>query len=96
MSNLEQDLYFKFYDLMSMFNLLNLLRSRLENIEITSSKMAQLICQIIPDRCPFERKISLFGYCIQIPALCKFNPFYRQLIHLRLRSLTYLHSDESS
>jgi hypothetical protein len=79
-----------------MFNLLTRLQAQLDHIEITSPKMAQLICQIVPDRCPFERKISLFGYYVQIPALCKFNPFYRQLIHLRLRSLAYLHSDDLS
>jgi hypothetical protein len=73
-----------------MLNLLTRLQAQFDHIEITNPKMAQLICLMVPDRCPFERRINAFGYVIQIPALCKLNPFYRQLIHLRLKSLNYL------
>ncbi|BAU14827.1 Mo-dependent nitrogenase family protein [Leptolyngbya sp. NIES-3755] len=70
--------------------MLNQLRSYLDRIEINDPKLAQFICQLIPDRCPFERKLYVFDYCIQIPALCKLNPLYRQLLNLRLKSLMCL------
>ncbi|MBE9011084.1 nitrogenase [Pseudanabaenaceae cyanobacterium LEGE 13415] len=70
--------------------MLNRLRAYLDRIEITNSQTAQFICQWVPDRCPFERKVYLFNYCIQIPALCQLNPLYRQFLTLRYKSLMYL------
>jgi len=72
-------------------NLLQRLRQWLECLEIRNYKVAQLLCKLIPSRCPFERKISLFNHTIlYIPPLCKLNPFYEQLVMLRFKSLVYL------
>ncbi len=63
----------------------------LESIEIRNFKTARLLCKLIPARCPFERKITLFNRTVlSIPPLCKLNPFYDQLVELRFKSLVYL------
>ncbi|UIE40180.1 Mo-dependent nitrogenase C-terminal domain-containing protein [Leptodesmis sichuanensis] len=63
----------------------------LESIEIRNPWMARSLCKLIPARCPFERKITLFNHTVlYIPPLCKLNPFYDQLVELRFKSLTYL------
>lgn len=63
----------------------------LESIEVRDSKTARSLCKLIPARCPFEREIKLFNRTIlNIPPLCKLNPFYNQLVELRFKSLTYL------
>ena len=73
------------------FFLFRFLQRRLESFEISSPTLARLLCRIIPNHCPFERKIQLFNYTIiSIPPLCKLNPFYDQLIALRFKSLVYL------
>lgn len=72
-------------------NLLSLVRNQLEKIEIHDSNLARLICNIIPRTCPFERKVTLCGHTLfHVPPLCKLNPFYDQMIELRLKSLVYL------
>ncbi|BAY46857.1 tellurite resistance protein [Scytonema sp. HK-05] len=72
-------------------NPLQTLRQWLESLEIRNYKVAQLLCKLIPSRCPFERKVSLFNHTIlYIPPLCKLNPFYEQLVMLRFKSLVYL------
>lgn len=66
------------------------LQHQLEAIEICDPQTAHTICKLIPDRCPFERQF-VWGYLlIQIPALCKLNPFYRQFLALRLKAVDYL------
>lgn len=72
------------------FPILHLIRSRLDSIKITSPLLARICCRVIPARCPFERELKVFNIPISIPPLCKFNPFYEQLIALRFRSLIYL------
>jgi len=72
-------------------HLFHLLQQQLESVDINSPAMAHLLCRIIPSHCPFERKIQLFNRTIiAIPALCKLNPFYNQLVALRFKSLVYL------
>jgi hypothetical protein len=67
------------------------IRHWLESIEIHDPKSAGLLCKLIPNRCPFERRIDLFEHTLlSIPPLCKLNPLYDQLIDLRFRSLAYL------
>jgi Mo-dependent nitrogenase C-terminus len=73
------------------FSVLHFARHQFECIEITSPLLAHFVCRVIPARCPFERKIKVFNHTIiSIPPLCKFNPFYEQLVALRFKSLTYL------
>lgn len=73
------------------FNILQLLRQRLDQIEIHDRHLAHCIAKLIPAQCPFERDITWFGRSIaHIPPLCKLNPFYDQLIGLRFRSLCCL------
>lgn len=43
----------------------------------------------LPQKCPFERQIWYNDTLVLfIPALCPFNPFFSQLIELKLRYLT--------
>jgi hypothetical protein len=77
------------------------IRHWLDNIFIDNPKTARLICRLIPARCPFERRITMFGRTIlYIPPLCKLNPFYEECVGLRFRALCYLadecHEDVSS
>jgi Mo-dependent nitrogenase C-terminus len=66
-------------------------RQWLESIKINDYKKAHTVCQLIPASCPFERNIKIFKFqVLQIPPLCKLNPFYEQLIELRFKALTYL------
>ncbi|WP_055075831.1 Mo-dependent nitrogenase C-terminal domain-containing protein [Pseudanabaena sp. 'Roaring Creek'] len=63
----------------------------LDRMDIHDSRLANLICKIVPAQCPFERDIVLFGKKIMhIPAMCEINPLYDQLVGLRFRSLSYL------
>jgi Mo-dependent nitrogenase C-terminus len=72
-------------------DLLSSLRQWIESIKIVDSGIARLVCQFIPARCPFERKIQLFNRTLlYIPPLCKLNPLYEQLVELRYKSLCYL------
>jgi hypothetical protein len=70
----------------------SLLRFRqwLKSVEINNLFLARYLCKVIPASCPFERKIKVFQYILVIPPLCKLNPFYEQLMLLRLKSLVYL------
>lgn len=60
-------------------------------IEVHDPKIAKLLCKLIPASCPFERNIRLFDYTLfHIPALCKLNPLYEQMVGLRFKALSYL------
>lgn len=73
------------------FSILQLLRQRLDQIEIHDRHLAHRIAKLIPAQCPFERDITLFERSIaHIPPLCKLNPLYDQLVGLRFRSLCCL------
>lgn len=72
-------------------DILFLLRQWLESIEVRTPLVAHFLCKIIPASCPFEREIKIFKHTIlAIPPLCKFNPFYEQIMLLRFKALTYL------
>lgn len=67
------------------------LRNWLNNIKIRDRELAHRLCQSIPNQCPFEREISLFGHTIlSIPPLCKLNPLYNEVVALRFRAICYL------
>lgn len=71
--------------------LLEPVKEWLDHMDIHDSRLANLICKVIPAQCPFERDIVLFGRKIMhIPAMCEINPLYDQLVGLRFRSLSYL------
>ena len=53
-------------------------------------EVAKLISYLIPASCPFARDLSLCGYSIHIPPLCKFNPLYPQLMSLRFQAITFI------
>ncbi len=72
-------------------NILQSLRNRLEDQEISDRSFAHRLCRLIPAQCPFERKVEFFGYVLlTIPPLCKLNPLYDDLMALRFRALCYL------
>ncbi|MGB5711508.1 MAG: Mo-dependent nitrogenase C-terminal domain-containing protein [Waterburya sp.] len=67
------------------------LQQWLEELEIKEEQTARRIVKLIPAQCPFEREIKIFGQVIfRIPALCKLNPLYEQLVTLRFRALCFL------
>ncbi|MDB9326416.1 Mo-dependent nitrogenase C-terminal domain-containing protein [Nodularia spumigena CS-588/02] len=71
-------------------NLLKPVRNWLDGIPVKNSRLAHVICQVIPCCCPFERNISLFGRTLHIPPLCKLNPLYDEFVGMRFRALSYL------
>ncbi|HEY9653045.1 MAG TPA: Mo-dependent nitrogenase C-terminal domain-containing protein [Coleofasciculaceae cyanobacterium] len=72
-------------------DLLQPVRKWINQFELTSPKMAHLLCQLIPAQCPFERDIQLFGRTLfHIPPMCKLNPLYEEVVALRFRALCYL------
>lgn len=72
-------------------DLLQPVRAWLDQMEIHDPKVAHVLCRLIPPQCPFERDITLFGRKLaHIPAMCKLNPLYEQLVGLRFRALSYL------
>jgi Mo-dependent nitrogenase C-terminus len=63
----------------------------LNQVKLNDPKTARLICRLIPPNCPFERDVVLLGHKVfHIPALCKLNPLYDQLVELRFRALIFL------
>ncbi|MCS6815073.1 MAG: Mo-dependent nitrogenase C-terminal domain-containing protein [Cyanobacteria bacterium] len=76
------------------FQPLKPLRQWLDHIQVNDRQLAHRLCQLIPAQCPFERDIQLFGRILfHIPPLCKLNPLYDELVHLRFRALSYLADD---
>ncbi|MEI2579674.1 Mo-dependent nitrogenase C-terminal domain-containing protein [Scytonema sp. PRP1] len=77
--------------MMKLVSLQKLVNQWFDAIEFDEPKMAQLLCKIIPARCPFEREIKLCNYTLfRIPPLCKLNPVYEQIVSLRFKALSYL------
>jgi hypothetical protein len=67
------------------------LRRYLDGLPINNLYFAHRLCQLIPAQCPFERDIKWGDRVVcHIPALCKFNPLYQELMMLRFRALCYL------
>lgn len=72
-------------------NVLQPVKDWLDGWEIHDPKVAHFICKMIPPQCPFERDVVLFGRkIVHIPAMCKINPLYEQLVGMRFRALCYL------
>lgn len=66
-------------------------REWLDQLDVQDPRLARFLCKMIPPQCPFERDVKLFGRkVVHIPAMCKLNPLYDQLVGLRFRSLSYL------
>ena len=55
---------------------------------------AMVICRVIPGACPFSRHISLGVMEIDIPPLCKFNPWYEQCFRARFEALSFLEDNK--
>lgn len=69
-------------------------REWLDDLEVHDPRLARFLCKMIPSQCPFERDVELFGKkVVHIPAMCKLNPLYDQLVGLRFRALSYLADD---
>ena len=67
------------------------IRHLIDSITVKNARFAHFVCRLIPCKCPFERDIVFLGRKLfRIPALCKLNPLYNELVGLRLRALTYL------
>ena len=73
------------------FDIFQVLRQRLDRVQVSSPKLAHRICQLIPAQCPFERDITVFGRTLfHIPPMCKLNPLYDEVVALRFRALCFL------
>jgi Mo-dependent nitrogenase C-terminus len=72
------------------FRPLNPIRSWLSALPINDPRRAEFLCKLIPSQCPFERDVDLLGLHFHIPALCKLNPVYEELVMLRFRALCFL------
>lgn len=69
-------------------------REWLDQLEVKDPRLARFICKMVPSQCPFERDVTLFKKkVVHIPAMCKLNPLYDQLVGLRFRALSYLADD---
>lgn len=69
-------------------------REWLDQLEVKDPRLARFICKMVPSQCPFERDVTLFKKkIVHIPAMCKLNPLYDQLVGLRFRALSYLADD---
>ncbi|MGD1861548.1 MAG: Mo-dependent nitrogenase C-terminal domain-containing protein [Leptolyngbyaceae cyanobacterium] len=69
-------------------------REWLNQLDVKDPRLARFICKMVPSQCPFERDVTLFKKkIIHIPAMCKLNPLYDQLVGLRFRALSYLADD---
>jgi Mo-dependent nitrogenase C-terminus len=62
----------------------------LESVDVHNRRLARFLCKLIPVQCPFERNIIIFGQKFYIPPMCKFNPLYEEVAHLRFKALCYL------
>ena len=72
-------------------DLLYPIRQWLESVEIHNPKLAHFLCKLVPSQCPFERDVIIFGRKLfHIPAMCKLNPLYEQVVTLRFKALCYL------
>jgi hypothetical protein len=73
------------------FDIFKPLRHWLDNLDVSSPKLAHKLCQAIPAQCPFERDLKLFGHTLcHIPPMCKLNPVYEEVVCLRFRAMCYL------
>ncbi|MEM6447751.1 MAG: Mo-dependent nitrogenase C-terminal domain-containing protein [Cyanobacteria bacterium P01_D01_bin.123] len=69
-------------------------KSWMDGMDVNDPRVARFICKMVPSQCPFERDVKLFGRkIVHIPAMCKINPLYDQLVGLRFRALSYLADD---
>mgnify|MGYP005845257713 CR=1 FL=1 len=76
-------------------DILQPVRDWLDHMEVQDPRVAKFVCKMIPAQCPFERDVTLFGRkVVHIPAMCKLNPLYEQLVGLRFRALSYLADDQ--
>lgn len=77
--------------------LLDGLKAWLDGLDPVDPAVARFLVRLIPAQCPFERDVKLFGHkLVHIPAMCKINPIYEQLVGLRLRCLTTLEADDTA
>ncbi|MGF1540937.1 MAG: Mo-dependent nitrogenase C-terminal domain-containing protein [Pleurocapsa sp.] len=91
-NNIQQkDFKSLFFNHQQKIDLLAPLRKWLNNLEINDPNLAHRLCKSIPNQCPFERQIEIFGHTIlRIPPLCKLNPLYNEVVGLRFRAICYL------
>jgi hypothetical protein len=73
------------------FDIFKPLRNWLDNLKISSPRLAHQLCKLIPSQCPFERDLKLFGHILlHIPPMCKLNPVYEEIVTLRFKAMCYL------
>ncbi len=91
-NNIQQkDLKSLFFNNKGKIDLLAPIRKWLNDLEISNPTVAHRLCKSIPNQCPFERQIEIFGRTIlRIPPLCKLNPLYNEVVGLRFRAICYL------
>lgn len=59
----------------------------IDKLATTNPAVAKFI-RGLPSKCPFERQLWLGDILVlHVPALCKFNPLFRQLMRIKVRLL---------
>ena len=87
------------YSTLHKVTIMKYLHSFIANLSIKDCNCARRICSLIPPSCPIERDISFLGHFLfHVPAMCKLNPFYDDLVTLRFRALSFLaeHHEDTS
>lgn len=56
----------------------------------TQILIAKAVVAIVPAGCPFTQALKIGNQQIEIPPLCKLNPFYDNLMALRFWALCLL------
>lgn len=70
------------------------IQQQISHLEVRDVRLARILCWLIPASCPFARKLQLGDrVLLEIPPLCKLNPFYDLLMELRFKSLVCLESN---
>ncbi|WP_071882395.1 Mo-dependent nitrogenase C-terminal domain-containing protein [Gloeocapsa sp. PCC 7428] len=49
-----------------------------------------MLCKITTANCSFERNFQFGNIRVRIPPLCKLNPLYKEIVHLRFLCISYL------
>lgn len=57
--------------------------------KIMKQRFIEFLATILPDFCPFSRTFDFKLFKITIPPLCTLNPFYQDIMKVKLKRLGY-------
>lgn len=78
------------------FSVDKLVRVSINSASAFSEADALFIVGFIPSTCPFERDVYLYKLKLfHIPPICKINPYYKEIVNLKLRAIDSLLLDHN-